>query len=155
MLNENVVTEINVQKNITIADSYYTVVPYGVIVLFQINRPDSRLTGTFENSIPGSFLIYDSANHIVWEKLGSRGTIDLNLPPGSYRAKFQENLMWGEDVYIYLALGWNEIEYRTIAQEISKYREVPKIVKTERIAWKEDKHSLWELGIGLLSAFPD
>ena len=144
-LTENVVTETSVQKNMTIAEGYYIVVPYGVIVPFQIDRPSSHLTGTFENSISGSFLIYDSANHIIWEKLGSQGNIDLNLPPGNYRAKFQENLMWGEDVYIYLALGWNEIEHVITAQKISGSDGVPIIISKEKMVLKEVKCSIWEL----------
>ena len=142
---EYVVTETSIQKNMVIADGYYTVVPSGVIVPFLIDKPGSRLTGIFENTIPGSFLIYNSSNHIIWEKIGSRGNIDLILPPGNYKAKFQENLMWGEDVYIYLAIGWNEIEQGTTAQKISRYHEVPVVVSKERMVLKEDKYSIWEL----------
>jgi len=142
---EYVVTEKSIQKNMIIANGYYTVVPSGVIMPFLIDRPGSRLTGIFENTIPGSFLIYNSSNHIIWEKIGSRGNIDLILPPGNYKAKFQENLMWGEDVYIYLAIGWNEIEHGTTAQKISRYHEVPVVVSKERMVLKEDKYSIWEL----------
>lgn len=144
-LTEYVTTETSIQKDIIISDGYYTVVPSGITIPFQIDRPDSRLTGKFENSIPGSFLIYSSTNHIIWEQLGSRGNIDLALPPGNYTAKFQENLMWGEDVYIYLAITWNEIEHGTTAQEISSYCETPVAVSEERIVLKEDKYSIWQL----------
>jgi hypothetical protein len=147
--NEYPITEQSVQKNIVIADGYSKVVPSGVIVPFQIDRPGSRLTGTFENTIPGSFVIYNSSNRIIWEKLGNRGNLDLNLPPGSYKAKFQENLMWGEDVYIYLAIEWDEVAQGTTSQEISGYREMPVIVSKERVVLKDVKYSIWQLITGL------
>lgn len=147
-LTEYVITETSIQKDIIISDGYYTVVPSGITIPFQIDRPDSQLIGKFENTIPGSFLIYNSANHIIWEKLGSEGNMDLKLPPGNYKAKFQENLMWGEDVYIYLALRWNEIEHKTTAQEVSSYCETPVVVSKERIALKESKYSIWQLITG-------
>lgn len=148
---ENAVTDTGAQKAITVSDGFYTVVPSGITIPFRIDRPDSQLTGIFENTVPGSFLIYNSANRIIWEKLGSRGNIDLNLPPGNYRAKFQENLMWGEDVYIYLAIRWKEIENGTTAQEITGYHEVPVLVSKERIVLKEGKYSIWQLVTGLSS----
>jgi len=139
------VTDASIPKTAILAEGYYTVVPSGIIVPFLVDKPGSRLTGVFENTIPGSFVIYNSSNRIIYEKLGNRGTIDLFLPPGNYRAKFQENVMWGEDVYISLALGWTEIEQRTTAQEVSRYHEVPVQVSTDRIVLKEDKYSIWEL----------
>ena len=141
-------SEQSIQKDRIIADGYYTVVPFGIIIPFQIDRPDARLMGSFENTIPGSFVIYNSANRIIWEKLGSRGTIDLALPPGEYRAKFQENIMWGEDLYIFLCTRWNEMQGLTAGKEITQYREVVRVVEKERKVLKEDRLSIWRLIFG-------
>ena len=141
-------SEQSTQNNRIIVDGYYTVVPSGIIIPFRIDRPDAWLMGTFENTIPGSFVIYNSANRIIWEKLGNRGTINLVLPQGEYRAKFQENIMWGEDLYIYLSIGWNEIQGTTTVKEITQYREVPRVVEKERKVLKEDKVSIWRLIFG-------
>jgi hypothetical protein len=141
-------SEQSIQKDRVIADGYYTVVPFGIIVPFQIDRPDARLMGSFENTIPGSFVIYNSANRIIWEKLGSRGVIDLALPPGEYRAKFQENIMWGEDLYIFLSIRWNEVQGLTTGKEITQYREVVRVVEKERKVLKEDRLSIWRLIFG-------
>jgi len=142
-------SEQSIQKDRIIVDGYYTVVPSGIILPFQIDRPDARLIGTFENTIPGSFVIYNSANRIIWEKLGtSRGIINLALPPGEYRAKFQENIMWGEDLYICLSIRWNETQGTTTGKEITQYREVTRVVEKERKVLKEDKLSIWRLIFG-------
>jgi len=138
-------SEQSIQNDRIIVDGYYTVVPVGIIIPFQIDRPDARLMGTFENTIPGSFVIYNSANRIIWEKLGSRGKIDLALPPGDYRAKFQENIMWGEDLYIFLSVRWNEMQGITTGKEITQYREVARVVEKERKVLKEDTLSIWRL----------
>jgi len=141
-------SEQSIQKDRIIVDGYYTVVPFGITIPFQVDRPDALLMGTFENTIPGSFVIYNSANRIIWEKLGSRGTINLVLPPGEYRAKFQENVMWGEDIYIFLSIRWNEMQGLTAGKEIIQYREVVRVVEKERKVLKEDKLSIWRLIFG-------
>lgn len=144
-LYEDYSTEKLIPKQAIIAEGRYKVVPSGVIIPFRIDRPDSRLTGIFENSIPGSFLIYNAANSIIYEKLGSGGNIDLTLQPGNYKAKFQENLMWGEDVYIYLAVDWSEIETGAATQETSILREINTVVSKERTVLEETKYSIWDI----------
>ncbi len=140
------ITEETVQRSRMVVDGYYPVLPFGVIVPFQIDRTDSRLVGKFENTIPGSFVVYNSANRIVWETLNSsRGTIDLALPPGEYRAKFQENVMWGEQLYLNLNIKWKEIEKVTRNQEVTRYREVPIIVAQETKVVTENKLSIWQI----------
>jgi hypothetical protein len=47
--------------------------------------------------------------------------IDVMLEPGDYQAKFQENVMWGQDVRIYLALQWNEVQQVTRYREVTRY----------------------------------
>jgi hypothetical protein len=133
------------EKSMTISDGYYTVVPSGIIIPFSIDKSGARLTGTFNNTIPGSFRIYNSANRIIWEELGNAGYVDITLQPGQYKAKFQENIMWGEDVYIYLAINWTEAESYTASQEITKYQEVPVVVEKQRKVIQEARISIWQL----------
>lgn len=144
VVSEPYVTEEVRQKTNVFADGFHTVVPYGIVIPFYIDKPEARLVGEFQNPIPGSFIILDQFNHIVWEKLGSRGTIDLPLPPGQYRAKFQENLMWGEDCSIYLATKWSEVEQVINYREVIKYREVPVQAEKQRTIIKQDRISLWK-----------
>ena len=144
VVSEPYVTEEVRQKTRVFADGLYTVVPNGIVIPFYIDKPEARLVGEFQNSIPGSFTIFDRFNHIVWERLGSRGTVDLPLPPGQYEAKFRENLMWGEDCYIYLAMVWPEVEQVTRYREVIKYREVPFQAENHTTIMKQDKISLWE-----------
>jgi hypothetical protein len=134
-----------VEKSIVISDGYYTVVPSGIIIPFSVDKSGARLTGTFINTIPGSFVIYNSANRIFWEDLGNAGTIDIPLQPGHYKAKFQENIMWGEDVYIQLRLVWNEVESYTASKEITKYQQVPVTVEKQGKQIREDRMSIWQL----------
>jgi hypothetical protein len=126
------------------ADGFYKVVPSGIVVPFYIDKPDARLTGKFENPIPGSFLVITAPNRIIWETFGSQGNIDLPLLPGQYRARFQENIMWGEDCYIYLAMKWTETQEVTEYREITKYREVPVQVEKQKTTLKQDRISIWK-----------
>jgi len=125
-------------------DGYYKVVPNGIIIPFHIDKPDARLVGKFENSIPGSFVIITVPNRIIWETFGNRGNMDLPLSPGQYRTRFQENIMWGEDCYIYLAMKWTEIKEATEYKEITKYREVPVQVEKQRTTVKQGRISIWK-----------
>lgn len=126
------------------ADGFYKVVPSGIVVPFYVDKPNARLIGKFENSIPGSFLIITVPNRIIWETFGNRGNIDLPLLPGQYRARFQENIMWGEDCYIYLATKWTEPQEATEYREITKYREVPVQAEKQRTTIKQDRISIWK-----------
>jgi len=126
------------------ADGYYKVVPNGIIIPFHIDKPDAQLIAKFENPIPGSFVIITFPNRIMWETFGSRGNIDLPLSPGQYRARFQENIMWGEDCYIYLAMKWTEMREIIEDKEITKYREVPVQVERQRTTVKQDRISIWK-----------
>ena len=126
------------------ADGFYKVVPKGIIIPFYIDKPDAQLVGKFENPIPGSFVIMTATNRIIWETLGSRGTVELPLSPAQYRAKFQENVMWGEDCYIYLAMTWTETQQVTKYKEATKYREVPIQVEKQRTTTKQERISIWE-----------
>ena len=113
-------------------------------ISFEIDKPDTRLVGQFENTIQGSFTVFDVASHIVWEMLGSRGTIDLPLPQGQYRARFRENLMWGEECYINLVLKWTDTEQVTTYRDVVKYQQtpftIPNYVKTSRV----EKVTVWK-----------
>ena len=132
------------EKTEVFADGFYTVVPSGIVIPFNIDKRDAQLIGKFENSIPGSFVIITAANRIMWEKFGNRGSIDLPLPQGQYRARFQENIMWGEDCYIYLAMEWTETQQVTKYKETTKYREAPVQVEKQRTIIKQDRISIWE-----------
>ena len=132
------------EKTEVFADGFYTVIPSGIIIPFNIDKRDAQLVGKFENSIPGSFVIITAANRIMWEKFGNRGSIDLPLPQGQYRARFQENIMWGEDCYIYLAMEWTETRQVTKYKEITQYREAPVQVEKQRTIIKQNRISIWE-----------
>jgi hypothetical protein len=135
--------EVN-EKVEVFADGFYKVIPNGIIIPFKIDKPNAQLVGKFENPIPGSFVIITTPNRIIWEIFGSQGTIDLPLPQGQYRAKFQESVMWGEDCYIYLTAKWTETQQVTKYHEITKYREVPVQVEKQRITVKKDRISIWK-----------
>ena len=142
-VSEPYVTEEVYEKTEVFADGFYTVVPSGIVTPFNIDKPDAHLVGKFENSIPGSFVIMTATNRIMWETFGNRGSIDLPLAQGQYRAKFQENVMWGEDCYIYLAMKWTETQQVTKYKEITKYREVPAQVEKQRTIIKQNRISIW------------
>ncbi|MBL7061893.1 MAG: hypothetical protein ISS54_04070 [Dehalococcoidia bacterium] len=143
-VSEPYVTEEVHEKTEVFADGFYKVIPSGIIIPFNIDKPDAQLVGKFENPIPGSFAIITSANRILWETLGSRSDIDLPLSQGKYLARFRENVMWGEDCYIYLAMKWTEVQEVTKYKEITKYREVPVQVEKQRTIVKQDRISIWK-----------
>jgi len=88
------------ENSIVVFDGFRYVVPSGIDIPFHIAKPDARVLVTFEASAPGGFRIYSSSGRIVYEKLGSRGTFDIPLPEGNYKAQFRENVMWGYEVYV-------------------------------------------------------
>ena len=143
-ISEPYVTEEILEKTEVFADGFYKVIPSGIIISFNIDRPDAQLVGKFENPIPGSFAIITSANRILWETLGSQSAIDLPLSQGQYLARFRENVMWGEDCYIYLAMKWTEVQEVTKYKEITKYREVPVQIEKQRTIAKQDRISIWK-----------
>jgi len=143
-VSEPYVTEEAYEENKVFADGFYKVVPSGVVIPFHIDKPNAQLIGKFENSIPGSFVIITTPNRIIWEIFGSRGNIDLLISPGQYLARFQEDIMWGEDCYIYLTMKWTETQEVTKYKEITKYREVPVQVEKQRTIIKKDRISIWK-----------
>jgi hypothetical protein len=143
-VSEPYITEEVYEKTKVFADGFYQVVPSGIIIPFNIDKPNAQLVGQFENPIPGSFAIITSANRILWETLGSRGDIDLPLSQGKYLARFRENVMWGEDCYIYLEMKWTEAQEVTKYKEITKYREVPVQVEKQGTIVKQYRVSIWE-----------
>jgi len=142
--NEPYVTKEPVEKTKVVASGFYQVLPAGVIVPFSVDKPASLLIGQFENTVPGSFNVLTDNNRIIWETLGSRGTINLSLSPGEYQARFRENLMWGEDCYLYLAIRWTETEQVTRYQPVVKYREVPIQVEKRKTTIIAEKVSVWK-----------
>lgn len=143
-VNEPYITEEVYEKTKVFADGFYKVVPTGIVIPFYIDKPEAKLVGKFENPIPGSFTITTAANYIIWETFGNRGTFDLSLPPAQYRAKFQENIMWGQDCYIYLAVTWTETQQVTRYRESTRYLEVPTQVEKQRTIVKQERISIWK-----------
>ena len=134
-----------VQEKIEVfADGFYKVIPSGITIPFNIDKPDAELVAKFENPISGSFIIITTPRRIIFETYGSRGDINLLIPPGQYLARFQESVMWGEDCYIYLAVKWTETQQVTKYNEITKYRDVPVQVEKQRTIVKKDGISIWE-----------
>jgi len=143
MVIEPYVTREVYEQTKVFADGYYKVVPSGIIIPFYIDRP-AQLIGEFENPIPGSLTILTTPNRIIWETFGSRGNIDIPIAPGQYWVRFRENLMWGEDCYIYLAMKWTESQQVTKYKEVTKYREVSAQIEKQRTVIKQSRISIWE-----------
>jgi hypothetical protein len=141
---EPYITEEMQEKTRVIADGFYTSVPLGITIPFTVDEPGARLVGSFDNPFTGSFVITALPSHIVWEKLGSRGDIDVPLEQGDYRAKFQENIMWGQDCRIYLAMQWLETREVTQYREVTNYRDVPVQVEKQRTVTGQEKISIWK-----------
>jgi hypothetical protein len=132
------------EKTKVIASGFYMVVPKGVEIPFSVDAADSRLVGRFDNIVPGSFIVFDAASHIIYEILGSRGAIDLPLPKGEYRARFRENLLWGEDCYLSLTIKWTEVEQVTRYREATGYRWILVQVPRYTTTITEGRISVWK-----------
>ena len=143
-VSEPYLTEEVHEKIEVFADGFYKVLPSGITIPFNIDKPDAQLVVKFENPISGSFIIITTPRRIIFETYGSRGDINLLIPPGQYLARFQESVMWGEDCYIYLAVKWTETQQVTKYNEITKYRDVPVQVEKQRTIVKKDGISIWE-----------
>jgi hypothetical protein len=140
---EPVVTVELVEKSKVIATGQYKVVKSGVLIPFTIEKGGSILVGKFSNVVSGCFTVLSDINRIVWETRASAGTINLPLPQGNYWARFREDVMWGEDCSIDLAIQWSEVEQVTRYQQVTKYREVPKQTEKLKTITTEEKISLW------------
>jgi hypothetical protein len=134
--NDNNSTEI-------LINGFYKVVPNGTIVPFTIENTNSRVIGHFENSIPGRFAILGIGDRVIWETMGSRDIIDLPLKPGEYKAMFKEDVMWGEDCYIFMTVQWGESEPVIEYKEVTKYHEVEIPVEKQDTVEKEVRISTW------------
>jgi hypothetical protein len=103
------------------------------------------LVGEFNCSIPGGFYVYSSTGRIVYEMLESKGDFQISLLPGSYKARFRENVVWGEKVYMRLAIEWTEAEEVTKYKETVASREIPVQTEKQRIVTTTEKKSVWQL----------
>ena len=133
------------QGSVVFFDGYLTIVPRGVDVPFVIDKPNALFVGEFNCPFPGGFYVLGIAGRVIYEQLGSRGTFQVQLPPGSYKARFRENVVWGEDVYLRLAMEWTEVEEITKFKETVSYREVPVQTEKQRIVTTTEKKSIWQL----------
>jgi len=133
------------KKSVPIFDGESIVIPGGVDVPFNIDKPNALLVGEFNCSIPGGFYVYSATGRIVYEMLGSKGNFEVSLLPGSYKARFRENVMWGEKVYMRLAMEWTEVEEVTKYKETVTDREIPVQTEKQRIVTTKEKKSIWQL----------
>jgi hypothetical protein len=124
-------------------NGFYQVIPNGTTVPFTVDKANSRVIGHFENSIPGRFAILGIGDRVIWETTGSRDVVNLTLEPGQYKALFKEDVMWGEDCYIFLTVQWGESEPVIEYQEVTKYREIEVPVEKQKIIEKETRISVW------------
>lgn len=147
VVKEPYVTEEMLEKSTVFFNGFGIVVPDGFDIPFFIDKPNAQLAVTFHNPFPGGLYIY-SAGRIIYEKLGNQGTFEIPLPEGTYKAKFRENLMWGEQVYVRLVVKWTELEEVTRYKERTEYREVPVEVEKQRTVTTYQKVSIWELILG-------
>ncbi len=144
VVDEPYVTEELLEKTEVVFDGFRVVVPKGVDVPFCIDKPDSRLAVSFENPVPGGFYIYSSSGRIVYEELGNRGAFEIPLREGEYKARFRENSLWGEQVYIRVAIKWTDLEEVTRYKEVVEYREVPVQVEKQRTVTEYERVPVWE-----------
>jgi hypothetical protein len=135
-------------KSVVFFDGYETVVPNGVDVPFSIDKPNALVVGEFNCSISGGFYVYSSTNRIIYEMLGSQGAFQISLPPGNYKARFRENVVWGEQVYMHVAMEWTEVEEVTKYTETLQERQVPVQSEKQRIITTTEKKSIWQLIFG-------
>jgi hypothetical protein len=145
MVKEPYVEKEPLKKSVPIFDGESVVVPGGVDVPFSIDKPNTMLVGEFNCSIPGGFYVYSSTGRIVYEILGAKGDFEVSLLPGSYKAKFRENVMWGEKVYMRLVMEWTEVEEVTKYKEAVASREIPVQTEKQRIVTTTEKKSIWQL----------
>jgi hypothetical protein len=132
-----------VTRTTTIASGDYTVVPFGIIFPFSVDHDSARLTGSFENSIPGKFSVTGIGDRVVWELKGSSGQVDITLPRGDYNAVFREDVMWGENCSIYLSLQWTEMETVTRYRTVDTIKSVPVLVEKKRTITETSNISIW------------
>jgi hypothetical protein len=125
-------------------NGFFQVVPNGTTVPFTIEKLNSRIIGHFENSIPGRFAILGIGDRVIWETMGSRDVIDLPLKPGDYKALFKEDVMCGEDCFIFLVVQSGESESIIEYTEVTRYREVEIEVEKQEIRENEARISIWE-----------
>ncbi len=123
-------------------------VPGGINIPFIIDKPNSRLTISFESPAPGGFYIFSSASHILYEQFGNEGTFDIHLPEGEYTGRFSENAMWSEKVHISILMKWTEQVEVTKYKEVTKHRDVPVKVERQRTTTVYEKASIWQLLFG-------
>jgi len=133
-----------VVKTLQLADGYYTVVPFGIVFPFKVEKDETRITGSFKNSIAGKFYITTIGDKSVWEIKGTEGIIDVNLPKGEYSAIFREDVMWGEDCYIYLTLQWGEYETITKYRTTNTVKSVPVMVEKQKLVTETMNIPLWK-----------
>jgi hypothetical protein len=76
--------------------------------------------------------------------MGSRDIIDLALQPGDYKALFKEDVMWGEDCYIFLTAQWGKSEPVIEYIETTKYRTVPIEVEKQEVVERQVIISIWD-----------
>jgi hypothetical protein len=131
-------------KEKVLINGYYGVLPGGTSVPFYIERPSAQVQGRFENIIPGGFTITGIGNRIIWERLAGRGSFDLALPQGWYQANFREDILWGEQVYIYLVTKWTEQEKTVVYNTVTRYRDVPVQVEKRKVSQEQRKVSIWQ-----------
>ena len=148
MVNKPYITEEMQEKSKTLFEGSRLTVPSGVYIPFHINKPSAQLVGSFECTVPGGFYIYSSASRIIFERLGNQGTFEISLPEGEYKARFRENVMWSEQVYIHLTMKWTELGQVTRYKETVEYREVPTQVEKQRTVTKYKKVSMWKFIFG-------
>lgn len=132
------------EKTKVLFDEYRLTVPIGIDIPFAIDKPDAQLMVSFECSVPGGFYVFTVASHIIYEQRGSSGSFELSLEEGDYKARFSENMMWGEQVHIQLAMQWTEMEEVIKYKEVTKYRDVPVEVEKQRDITEYKNISMWK-----------
>ena len=149
VVNEPYVMQELREKSEVIFDGFQLTVPLGIEILFYVNKPDTRIVCSFENPTSGGVYIFSaSSGHIIYEKLGRQGIFEITLPEGDYKARFTENVEWGERAYIRLVKEWTESEDVTMYREVTKYRDVPVKVEKQRAVTKYRKTSIWGVVFG-------
>jgi hypothetical protein len=133
-----------VTRSLKLAEGNYTVVPFGIVIPFKVEQESARITGDFENSIPGKFSITTIGDRVIWEMKGTKGTVDVGLPAGEYNAVFREDVMWGEDCTINLKLLWSEYGTVTRYRTVDTVKSVPVMVEKQKLVTESFNVPFWK-----------
>jgi hypothetical protein len=147
-VNETYVTTEIREKVETIYDATPISVPHGISVKFAVTQDGTRLVSSFILPASGGFYLYAVSGKILYERLGSKGTVDIAIGKGEYEIVVREGTAWNKHVYLNVKLKWSGPEEISKYREVIRYRDEPYTVEKQRTVTKYEKVSLWDIIFG-------